>query len=189
MSPFANLNNQLTINETEHHIPLSSNFLGIILGIFLEVLFLNKIFETLRKIYESISTIAESICASNETQQDKEGYYKQDESERVPRVFLPLTLTIHAIMRIIQAILWLCHRTKNILQAMIYTTLWNLFQPLCLKSTRSFSRGLRSYPANMLITSHIMLHKACYNWVTTGDHRAKLSLDILRSLKHALSGL
>jgi hypothetical protein len=41
----------------------------------------------------------------------------------------------------------------------------------------------------MLITSHIMQHEAWYNWVAEGDHRAKLSLDILGSLKHALSGL
>jgi hypothetical protein len=64
-----------------------------------------------------------------------------------------------------------------------------MFQPLCLESTRSFPRGLRAYPAKMLITSHIMLHEAWYNWVTQGYHRAKLSLDILVSLKHALLGL
>jgi hypothetical protein len=188
-NPFANLNNQPTIDKTEHHLPLSLNLLGIIVGMFLAVLFLNKIFETLRKIYESIGTIAESICESNKTQQDEKGYYKRDESERVPRVFVPLVLTIHIIMRTIQAILWLRHRNKNILQAMIYTTLWHSFHPLCLQSTRSFSRGLRAYPAKMLITSQSMLNQAWYKCVTTGDHRTKLSLDILGSLKHALSGL
>jgi hypothetical protein len=122
-NPFANLNNQPKIDETDHHLPSSLNFLGIIVGIFLAVLFLNKIFEMLREIFESISTIAESICASNETQQDEEGYYKRYESERVPRVFVPLALTIHAIMRTIQAILWLRCRTQNILHAKIYITL------------------------------------------------------------------
>jgi hypothetical protein len=58
-----------------------------------------------------------------------------------------------------------------------------------LQSTRSFLRGLSAYPANTLITSHIMLHEACYNLITTGYHQAKLYLDILGSLKHALSGL
>jgi hypothetical protein len=66
MNPFANLNNQPTVDETEHHLHLSLNSLGIIVGIF----------ETLHEIYESISTIAESICTSNDTQQDEEGYHK-----------------------------------------------------------------------------------------------------------------
>jgi hypothetical protein len=188
-NPIAKQNNQAKTDETDHHLPSSLNSTGIIVGIFLAVLFLNKIFETLPEIYESISTTAESICASNETQQDKEGYYKRNESEQVPRVFVPLALTSHAIMRTIQATLWLRRRTQTILQANISTTLGRLFQPLCLQSTRSFPRGLCAYPAKNLITSHIMLHEAWYNWVTQGYHQANSSLDILESLKHALLDL
>jgi hypothetical protein len=188
-NPLAKQNNQPKTDETDHHLPSSLNSTGIIVGIFLAVLFLNKIFEMLREIYESISTIAESICASNETQQDEEGYYKRNKSEQVPRVLVPLALTLHAIMRTIQATLWLHRRTQTILQAKISTILGRMFQPLCLQSTRSFPRGLCAYPSKMLITSHIMLHEAWYNWVTQGDHRANSSLDLLGSLKHALLDL
>jgi hypothetical protein len=175
------LNKQLTINKTEQHLPSCLNSFRIIVGIFLAVLFLNKIFETLREIYESISKTAECICASNDTLQDEERYYKRDESEHLPRVFLPLARTI-------QAVLCLRRRTKDILQSKIFTILKYLFQPLYLQSTRSFPRGLRSYPAKMLITSHIMLHEAWYNWVTTGD-RGTISFDTLGFFKHTLSGL
>jgi hypothetical protein len=82
-NPFDKQDNQPKTNKTDHHLHSSLNSTGIIVGIFLAVLFLNKIFETLREIYEIISTIAESICASNETQQDEEGYYKRNESEQV----------------------------------------------------------------------------------------------------------
>jgi hypothetical protein len=87
------------------------------------------------------------------------------------------------------AIQWLCRRPQTILQAKISAVLWFLFQPLCLQPARSFPRGLRAYPAKMPITSHIMLHDAWYNWVTQGDHRAHLSIDILGSIKHALLDL
>jgi hypothetical protein len=176
-----NLNKQPTINETERHLPSCLNSLGIIVGIYLAVLFLNKIFETLHEIYESISKTAECICASNDTLQDEEGYYKRDESEHLPRVFLPLARTI-------QAVLWLCRRTKDILQAKIFTILKYLFQPLYLQSTISFPRGLRAYPAKMLIASHIMLQEAWYNWVTTGE-RGRVSFYNLGFFKHTISGL
>jgi hypothetical protein len=114
-NPFAKQNNQPKTDETDHHLPSSLNSTGIIVGIFLVIRFLNKIFEMLHEIYESISTIAESICASNETQQDEEGYYKRNESGQVPRVFVPLALTFHAIMRTIQATLWLRRRTQTLL--------------------------------------------------------------------------
>jgi hypothetical protein len=188
-NPFLNQNNQPKFDEKNHNIPSSLNLIGTIVGIFLAVLFLNKIFKTLREIYESISKIAESICATNESQQDEEGYYNRNASEKVPRVFVQLTLTTHAILRTIHAIQWLRRRTQTILQAKISAALWFLFQPLCLQPARSFPHGLRAYPAKMLITSHIILHDAWYNWVTQGDHRPHLSVDILGSLKHALLDL
>jgi hypothetical protein len=103
-NPFLNQNNEPKFDEKNHNLPSSLNLIGIIVGIFLAVLFLNKIFETLREIYESISKIAESSCATNETQQDEEGYYKRNASEKVPRVFVPLAFTTHAILRTIHAI-------------------------------------------------------------------------------------
>jgi hypothetical protein len=107
---------QPTINETEQHLPSCLNSFGIIVGLFFAVLFLNKIFETLREIYESISKTAECICASNDTLQDEEGYHKREESVHLPRIFWPFACTI-------QAILWLCRRTKDTLQAKICTIL------------------------------------------------------------------
>jgi hypothetical protein len=108
-NPFLNQKNQPKFDKKNHHLPSSLNLIGIIVGIFLAVLFLNKIFETLRKIYESISKIAERICATNKTQQDEEGYYKRNASEKVPHVFVPLAFTTHAILRTIHTIQWLRH--------------------------------------------------------------------------------
>jgi hypothetical protein len=91
------LNKIPTIEDTERHLPSWTNYLAIIFAVVLAVLFLKTVLKALRTIYESISISADSMCTLNEVMQDEEAYYKQNESEYIPRAFVPLVRTAHAI--------------------------------------------------------------------------------------------
>jgi hypothetical protein len=160
-----------TNDDKEGHLPSWNNFIAIIFAVILAVLFLKTVLKALRAIYESISIPADSICTLNEAMQDEEAYYKQSESECIPRAFVPLVHTAHAIH-------WL--RTKSIQKILMAITglLTYLFQPLNVHTISFEKRGIRAFPSKLLLTSYVMLREKWYNWVTKGAPPVHSSLNV-----------
>jgi hypothetical protein len=120
--------------------------------------------KALRAIYESISIPADSICTLNEAMQDEEAYYKKSESEYIPRAFVPLVHTAHAIH-------WL--RAKYIEKIMMAITglLTYLFQPLNVQKISFEKRGIRAFPSKLLLTSYVVLNSRSPNRARAHTHR------------------
>jgi hypothetical protein len=173
--------NKIPTNDaTEGHLPSWNTFIAIIFAVILAVLFLKTVLKALHAIYESIIIPADSICTLNEAMQDEEAYYKQSESEYIPRAFVPLVHTAHAIH-------WL--RTISIQKILMAITglLTYLFRPLNVH-TISFERGgIRAFPSKLLLTSYVMLREELYNWVTKGAPPVHSSLNVWQHLTNPTS--
>jgi hypothetical protein len=174
------LNKIPTNDDTEGHLPSWNNFIAITFTVILAVLFLKTVLKALRAIYESISIPADSICTLNEAMQDEEAYYKQSESEYIPRAFVPLVHTAHAIH-------WL--RTKSIQKIVMAITglLTYLFQPLNVHTISFEKRGIRAFPSKLLLTSYVMLREEWYKWVTKGAPPVHSSLNVWKHLTNPTS--
>jgi hypothetical protein len=121
------------------------------------------------------------MCTLIEVMQDEEAYYKQSESEYIPRAFVPLVRTAHAIHGLY---------TKFIqkLLMVITATLEYLFQSLDVHTHMSFERrGICAFPSKLLLTSYVMLREEWYNWVTKGAHTFHPSLNVWKHLMNSIS--
>jgi hypothetical protein len=166
------MNRMPTNDDTEGHLPLWTNYLAIIFALILAVLFLKTVLKALLAIYESTSIPDDCICKLNEAMQNKEVYYKQSESEYIPRAFVPLICTAHAIH-------WLCTQFIQKILMAITATLEYLFQPLDVRTNIYFERrGIRAFPSKLLLASYVMLREEWYNWVIKGAPPVHSSLNV-----------